>query len=176
MVQLPSVWVTTVWLRPPLPVVVETLDDTLPPPEFMVTELPPLVCAVTLPPPAVTELDSVPSLDWVEASRSTILQFLSLWADAGSANKSAAAGSSAREIKRAEFMFNAFDERNSGCASPASDRMSWSQMPVSREVRRQLLLLIVVLLHLLAGNLATLPWRWVVGTTRGHSGSARRAG
>ena len=43
MVQLPSELVTTVWLLPPLPVVVETLDETLPPPEFMVTELPPLV-------------------------------------------------------------------------------------------------------------------------------------
>jgi hypothetical protein len=106
MVQLPSELVTTVWLRPPLPVVVETLDDTLPPPEFMVTELPPLVWADTLPPPAVTELDKVPSLDFAEASRSMILQFLSFWADAGSANKSAAAGKSAREIKRTEFMVN----------------------------------------------------------------------
>ena len=87
MVQLPSELVTTVWLWPPLPVVVETLDDTLPPPEFMVTELPPLVWAVTLPPPAVTELDSAPSLDFAEASRSTILQFLSVCGDAGSAQQ-----------------------------------------------------------------------------------------
>jgi hypothetical protein len=93
-------------VRPPLPVVVETLDDTLPPPEFIVTELPPLVWAVTLPPPAVTELESVPSLDLDDASRSTILQFLSFCADAGSASKSAAAGRRAREIERTEFMVN----------------------------------------------------------------------
>ena len=99
MVQLPSEFVTTVWLRPPLPVVVDTLDETLPPPEFMVTELPPLECADTLPPPAVTDVDSAPSLDFADASRSTILQFLSFCADAGSAIKSAAAGKSAREIK-----------------------------------------------------------------------------
>jgi hypothetical protein len=118
MVQLPSEWVTTVWLRPPLPVVVETLDDTLPSPECMVTELPPLVWADTLPPPAVTELDNVPSLDLDDASRSTILQFLSFCADAGGTNKSTAAGSSAREIKRVEFMILSLVKKAS--ASPAS--------------------------------------------------------
>jgi hypothetical protein len=41
---------------------VVTLDDTLPFPEFMVTEFGPLECAVTLPSPAVTELDNVPEL------------------------------------------------------------------------------------------------------------------
>jgi hypothetical protein len=75
MVQLPSEFETTVWLLPPEPEVL-TLDETLPFPEFMVMELPPLLCAVTLPPPAVTEDDTDPLFSAGGESRSTILQFL----------------------------------------------------------------------------------------------------
>src|SRR5690349_18779849 len=104
MVQLPSELVTTVCPRPPLPVVV-TLDDTLPLPEFMVTEFGPVECAVTLPPPAVTELDRAPELSAWLASRSTILQFLlSSAANTGVAIITANADASASWIIRCEDM------------------------------------------------------------------------
>src|SRR4029079_5076248 len=104
MVQLPSELVTTVCPRPPLPVVV-TLDETLPSPELIVTELPPLECPVTLPPPAVTELDRVPELSAWLASRSTILQFLlSSAANTGVAIRTAKAEARASWTVRCEDM------------------------------------------------------------------------
>ena len=63
----------------PLPVVVTALL-VLPLPECTVTPLPPVELAVTLPPPAVTELDSEP--DGLSPDlRSTTLQLLGLETD-----------------------------------------------------------------------------------------------
>src|SRR4051812_39146055 len=72
MMQLPSEVVTIV-LPLPLPVVVTALL-VLPLPECTVTPLPPVELPVTLPPPAVTELDSVPDGGLSPALSSTTLQ------------------------------------------------------------------------------------------------------
>lgn len=79
MVQVPSELVVTVWL-PPLPVVV--LDVTVPLPECMVMPFGPVVWAETVPFPAWTDVDKVVDAPGGGPSRSTILQFLSLCADA----------------------------------------------------------------------------------------------
>src|SRR3954463_828661 len=104
MVQLPSELVTTVWPWPPLPVV--TLELTLPFPEFMVTELPPVEWPDTWPLPAVTELDSVPELLALPAGRSMILQFLesASSASAGVAIKTASIDASANRGNWVEGM------------------------------------------------------------------------
>ena len=79
MMQLPSELVTTVDPLP-LPVVVTALL-VLPLPECTVTPLPPVELAVTLPPPAVTELDNVPD-GVLSGLRSITLQLFGLETDA----------------------------------------------------------------------------------------------
>jgi hypothetical protein len=79
-VQLPSELVTTV--EPlPLPVVVTALL-VVPLPECTITPLPPVDLALTLPPPAVTELDSAPDGAFSPGLSSTTLQLFGLETDA----------------------------------------------------------------------------------------------
>src|SRR3954466_15211628 len=72
MMQLPSEVVTIV-LPLPLPVVVTALL-VLPLPECMVMPLPPVELAVTLPPPAVTKLESEPDGGFSPSLSSTTLE------------------------------------------------------------------------------------------------------